>query len=307
MSSGMFFLKRNDFQETVGISFRELRDDKDFSDVTLACEDLELETHKVILSSCSPFFRRLLKRSKHQHPLLYMRGLKADQLKVVVDFIYFGEVSIVQEKLEAFLELAEELELQGLMGADANKTENTKTQQTILEPKTEFKPKTSPKPNKAQSDQLQSTNSIVQPSKFDFEYEQAPDKSLVPEFKTKTTKVHIDEETFRKRDTLFGKRDHGFWTCNVCSFTSPNRGVLREHVEKHIEGLEFPCDHCGKIMRSSMSLRKHYGSRCRMTSNNIFHFHFTSSLHHFTILPFCRTSVALRKHFSRQHPEYRKS
>ena len=47
----MFRLKWNDFQETIGISFRDLRDDKDFSDVTLACEDLELETHKVILSS----------------------------------------------------------------------------------------------------------------------------------------------------------------------------------------------------------------------------------------------------------------
>ena len=245
MSTDTFRLKWNDFQKTIGIAFRELRDDKDFSDVTLACEDLELETHKVILSSCSPFFRRVFKRSMHQHLLLYMRGLKADQLKAVVDFIYFGEVNVVQEELEAFLELAEELELQGLMGADANKSENTKTQQTILEPKTEFKTKTSQKP----PDQLQSTSVIVQPlaqpSKLDFDYEQSP----VPEFKPKPTKVHIDEETFLKRDTLFEKQGHGSWTCNVCGFNSPNRGVLREHVEKHMEGLLFPCDLCGKTMR----------------------------------------------------------
>ena len=107
-------LKWNDFHENIKVSFTELRDDKDFSDVTLACEDLELETHKVILSSCSPFFRRVFKRSMHQHLLLYMRGLKANQLKAVVDFIYFGEVSILEKELKTFLTIAEELELKGL-------------------------------------------------------------------------------------------------------------------------------------------------------------------------------------------------
>ena len=52
-------LKWNDFHENIKVSFGELRDDNDFSDVTLACEDGELEAHKVILSSCSPFFKRL--------------------------------------------------------------------------------------------------------------------------------------------------------------------------------------------------------------------------------------------------------
>ena len=96
----------------------------------------------------------------------------------------------------------------------------------------------------ATAGQLQS---MPPPGLSDFDYEQA----IVPasEFKMKTTKVFIDEDIFRKRDTLFVRQDPGFWTCNVCSFTSPNRGVMREHVEKHMEGLHFPCDHCGKTMR----------------------------------------------------------
>ena len=263
MSSEKFCLKWNDFQENIGTSFGELRDDKDFSDVTLACEDSELEAHKVILSSCSPVFRRLFKRGKNQHPFIYMRGLKADQLKAVVDFIYFGEVNIVQEKLESFLELANELELKGLMGTDAEETDDTKT---TLEPKTEFKTKI----NARLGEPAIIVQPLVQPSTSDFDYE----KPLEPatEFKMKTTKVHIDEDTFRKREALFQKQDHGVWTCNVCSFTSSNRGTMREHVEKHMKGLEFPCDHCGKIMRSSMSLRKHYGIMSNKTFFNIFHF-----------------------------------
>ena len=77
-----FCLKWNDFQENIKTSFVELRGDKDFADVTLACEDWEVEGHKVVLSSCSPFFRRVFKRSMHQHLLLYMRGLKADHVQL---------------------------------------------------------------------------------------------------------------------------------------------------------------------------------------------------------------------------------
>ena len=84
-------LQRNDFKDSVTFSFRELRNDKEFSDVTLACEDgQQVEAHKVVLTSSSPFFRDLLKKNKHPHPLLYMRGLKSEDLVAMVDFLYFG-------------------------------------------------------------------------------------------------------------------------------------------------------------------------------------------------------------------------
>ena len=61
-------LQWNDFKENVITAFGSLRDDKEFSDVTLACEDGEqLEAHKVILAASSPFFQNLLKRNKHPH------------------------------------------------------------------------------------------------------------------------------------------------------------------------------------------------------------------------------------------------
>ena len=43
-------LQWNDFQENVKIAFGNLREDKDFADVTLACEDgHHLEAQKVIV------------------------------------------------------------------------------------------------------------------------------------------------------------------------------------------------------------------------------------------------------------------
>ena len=50
---------------------KNLREDKDFAEVTFASEDsLQLKAHRVILASA-----RMLSRNKHAHLLIYLRGL----------------------------------------------------------------------------------------------------------------------------------------------------------------------------------------------------------------------------------------
>ena len=45
-SSEKLCLQWNDFKENITLSFKALRDDKDFTDVTLACEDGQhIEVH----------------------------------------------------------------------------------------------------------------------------------------------------------------------------------------------------------------------------------------------------------------------
>ena len=110
-------LQWNDFQGNIRSAFQTLREDNNFADVTLACEDgQQVEAHKVILAASSPFFQKLLGRNKHPHPLIYMRGIKFDDLLAIVDFLYFGEANISQVNLESFLAISEELQVKGLMG-----------------------------------------------------------------------------------------------------------------------------------------------------------------------------------------------
>ena len=94
MANEKFCLKWNDFEQNISGAFRELKDDADFFDVTLACDsDGQISAHKVILSACSPFFRQVLRKQKHQHPLLYLRGVSFSDLESVLAFMYNGEVS----------------------------------------------------------------------------------------------------------------------------------------------------------------------------------------------------------------------
>ena len=112
-------LQWNDFHNIVSTAFGDLRNDGDLTDVTLACEDgKQIESHKVVLAATSPFFLDLLKRNKHQHPLIYMKGIKSENLLAMVDFFYRGEANVSQENLEGFLSLADEMRLKGLSRLD---------------------------------------------------------------------------------------------------------------------------------------------------------------------------------------------
>ena len=68
-------LQWHDFRENVNSAFGNLRNDKELTDVTLACEDgQQMEAHKAILASSSPFFRKIFQKNKHPHPLIYLKG-----------------------------------------------------------------------------------------------------------------------------------------------------------------------------------------------------------------------------------------
>ena len=111
--SDMFCIRWNDFTNNIADTFRSLRGGNDFTDVTLACEDGQVvEAHKVVLAASSPFFLDILKVSKHPHPLIYLKGVQMRELAAVMDCLYNGEVTLVnQEELEAFLGLAKDLRL----------------------------------------------------------------------------------------------------------------------------------------------------------------------------------------------------
>lgn len=128
-TSEKFCLRWNDFETNISVAFRELREEKDFFDVTLACDDSsQIQAHKVILSACSPFFRNVLRKNPHQHPLLYLKGVKYKEMLSVLNFMYMGEVNVAQEELNSFLAVAEDLRVKGLTQNNAESGDKTKAE-----------------------------------------------------------------------------------------------------------------------------------------------------------------------------------
>lgn len=86
-----------------------------FVDLSLACKDgTILKCHKMVLANSSSFFRRLLLANDHPHPMIVLHDIEADDLKTLVNFMYCGEIQVVQSEVRRLLKLAETLEVTGL-------------------------------------------------------------------------------------------------------------------------------------------------------------------------------------------------
>ena len=215
-------LQWNDFQENVKSAFGNLREDNDFADVTLACEDgQQVEAHKVILASSSPFFQKLLGRNKHPHPLIYMRGMKSEDLLAIVDFLYRGEANVFQENLDSFLAIAEELPLA-----------NVKIPKTAVQRQP---------PNRNIHDLGENrTLAIPGNNSGDFEELEKQLKSMMEKSQNKVA----DGSQIAYRCKVCGKE--GFST------------QIKDHIEaNHIEGIVIPCNLCDKTFRSRNNFRQH--------------------------------------------------
>jgi len=234
MAQEKFSLKWNDFQSTVSGSFKTLRKEEDFFDVTLVSDDeTQISAHKLVLSACSSFFKNILKRNNHSHPLVYLSGVNSIDLGFILNYIYEGEVNIYQEQLDNFLNVAQKLKIEGLMAVgDIGQDEKS-----FLSSSNEENPV--------------------------YSVSEKPEDTLKSEgnFKNEVAKINLQDPTYidevdRKIEELTD-RISGVWTCKVCGKTSNRKGNLGWHIETHLEGLSFPCNGCDKTFRSRNVLRNH--------------------------------------------------
>ena len=239
-------LQWNDFKQNISAAFGNLRGEKEFTDVTLACEDgQQVGAHKVVLASSSPVFKELLTRNRHPHPLIYMRALKSEDLVAIMDFLYFGEANVVHENLDSFLALAEELELKGLTRGDdevAKDQEMTKSPQYQVQPKKE-----------KLSHKMKSTS--INP-------ESQPYDTTVSAIDTNKTVNASLGDLDRQISSMITRSDVSIKngklaTCNICGKEGIYQSVSRHIEANHIAGVSHTCEICGTISRSRYGLRQH--------------------------------------------------
>ena len=111
-ASGDFLLTRPDHQSSLACSIKE---ETEFHDVILACQDQQVGAHKVVLAASSPKLRNILLRNPHSNPLIYLSGVQFSILENILKFIYQGEVVINRDQVRSFLDVAQELQVKGLI------------------------------------------------------------------------------------------------------------------------------------------------------------------------------------------------
>ena len=243
-------LQWNDFQENVNSAFGRLRNDVEFTDVTLACEDGQhMEAHKVILAASSPFFEKILQRSKHPHPMIYLKGFQSQDLLAILDFLYFGEANVVQENLDSFLAIAAELKLKGLTSPTSNE-EQTNAKEIKKKTKERFETATTPK--YAFNDELVPN---VHPAE-NVSTALATFNQFGGDLQALDDKVKAMMEKSQNMVKSGKKRIHAF-ICKVCGREDKST-TIKFHIEsKHLEANTIPCAQCEKTYPTRNALTAH--------------------------------------------------
>ncbi|KAJ9587695.1 hypothetical protein L9F63_018875 [Diploptera punctata] len=198
-TSQQFSLRWNNYLSHITCAFDSLRSDEDLVDVTLSCEGKRIRAHKMLLSACSTYFRDLFKENPCQHPVIIFRNVKFEDLAALVDFMYQGEVNVVQDQLASFLTTAELLAVQGLSDGNGKDQGNEQPKEIELpdspvlpsEPEIQLS-------NNTHSQKQHSTNtsSVSSPATF-FPIEQSTDSPP----STKRRNGSIEKECERDRET----------------------------------------------------------------------------------------------------------
>nr|XP_036675647.1 protein tramtrack, alpha isoform isoform X1 [Drosophila suzukii]XP_036675648.1 protein tramtrack, alpha isoform isoform X1 [Drosophila suzukii]XP_036675649.1 protein tramtrack, alpha isoform isoform X1 [Drosophila suzukii] len=121
MASQRFCLRWNNHQSNLLSVFDQLLHAETFTDVTLAVDGQYLKAHKMVLSACSPYFNALFVNHPEKHPIVILKDVPYSDMKSLLDFMYRGEVSVDQERLTAFLRVAESLRIKGLTEVNDDK------------------------------------------------------------------------------------------------------------------------------------------------------------------------------------------
>lgn len=129
-----FSLCWNNFNSNLSAGFHESLCRGDLVDVTLAAEGQFVKAHRLVLSVCSPYFRKMFTQMPaNQHAfgkipinftkenltnmflfVVFLKDVSHTALKDLIQFMYCGEVNVKQEALPAFISTAEALQIKGL-------------------------------------------------------------------------------------------------------------------------------------------------------------------------------------------------
>ena len=237
--SEKFSLKWNDFQSNVSKSFSILRNEAYLHDMTIVTDDNEqIAAHKLVLSACSEYFKNVFKNNKNSHPLLCLEGVSSQDISNVMDYIYNGELQIFQEDLDRFLSLAQRLKLEGLL-SNTNNDPN------------EFNHKETTNINDEDGETL-----AMEKSKIENQAENITHERVLT--KVSMSNVENISEVNEQIEQNVIKNLDGTYSCRICgrNFLRHIRNI-RNHIETHLDGLNFNCPMCEKTFRSRHALAMH--------------------------------------------------
>ncbi|XP_053641900.1 longitudinals lacking protein, isoforms H/M/V isoform X4 [Cherax quadricarinatus] len=115
---GLLSLRWNNHRTSFLQVLSSLRDKKTYSDVTIACAGKFYSVHKFVLSTCSDYFVDIMEKTPCKHPIIVLKDIRHQDLEALLNYMYLGEVNVLQNELAGLIKAAECLRIKGLAVPD---------------------------------------------------------------------------------------------------------------------------------------------------------------------------------------------
>ena len=269
MDLNKYLFSWTNFDSSRSKRYKYMREDHNFTDVTLVCnDDNEIKAHKLILSSFSPLLKKMFENNPHPQPLVFLRGVEKNDLNAILDFIYTGEASVEQENFNSFLETAIDLEIEEL-SSFSSESSNSEIRLGFTQNKVSNANK-----NKINNDtekllEVNVSEDQVEEEKFiiNEEFESgnfiAVNEKVKSHFETNlVTKENCDFEYVNKVTcpSYFQKisADPSLFECDNCEYKSCTANLMEHHLnETRHTSVRFKCKFCEEKTLKLKTLFKH--------------------------------------------------
>ena len=227
---------------------KELMMNEDFSDITLVTEDKkQIKANINILRLCSPVFKDILKKEQNSNQIMYLRGVQFTEMESIMQFIYLGEATFYEERMDEFLAVAKSLEIKELCNAET---------EVNNEP-----------------DDGPSTNDQDTPTEMVGEQTVISDEMNLQRLKRQRRGVNINgsyecdqcHKAYSRQDHLTthikSKHEGIKYACDQCDFQATQQGNLAIHIQSKHEGIKYACGQCDYQATQQGNLARHIQSK----------------------------------------------
>ena len=122
MNQEKFNLTWHTYTDHLREMLHNMMSSEELTDVTLVSEDKKMfKAHKVVLSACSSLFKSIINDSNLSSPIIYLRGIQSLEIESILQFIYLGEATFYQERMNEFIDVAKSLEVKEISTLKFNK------------------------------------------------------------------------------------------------------------------------------------------------------------------------------------------
>ena len=245
-----FNLNWHTYNDHLKEMMQHLMQSNESSDVTLVCEDrTKFKAHKFVLNACSPIFQSIINDLPQKDPVIYLRGIFAPEMKSILQFMYLGQATFYQDRMNEFLEVAKSLEIKVISKDeeyDVTDQQNNQQCDEKVEPVFE--------------NSLEETT-VESPSRDKGEFKHINSRILSHRNEAGQYPCNKCDKLYTRKDNLdrhIQSAHEGIkYPCNNCEYQATTANHLKTHIRSIHKGIKFPCDLCDYKASQNSHLNNH--------------------------------------------------